>query len=149
MSEPMKTDDPTLQTVMIELVSAQSSLNMPTPMTAPGHDVEHAYQHLQEATRQLHDLMKLELMDEEFVPPEPPSNVVDYDFAALCAELGIDVTTGMTRERAWHLDVVKKTLEAKLLSSFDGAVNDGPTRHLVKVKAMQILKEFVDRGELR
>ena len=46
MSRPRKADRPMINSVMQELISCQSSLNMPTPETVSPSDVVHAYEYL-------------------------------------------------------------------------------------------------------
>lgn len=144
--DPVAVASPSLGTLMHELISAQSSLNMPTPKTAAGHDVEHAYQHLGEAVRQLQVLIEKPQPAIFQIPEEPQA--VGVDFPALLGKLGIDISCNMTQERAWFLDAARRSMENRLLGEFNQTNNTEITRYAMQQSAMRILEGFYHRGQI-
>lgn len=59
MGDPRVPEKPTLQSISVEVVSAMSALNMPTPEACPREYVRHAYQHLMAAAEQLSKMTEI------------------------------------------------------------------------------------------
>jgi hypothetical protein len=55
---PLKSDDPTPEHVLTELMSAMSALNMPDPEHCPPEMVKHAYEHLEGAVEMLTTILR-------------------------------------------------------------------------------------------
>jgi hypothetical protein len=121
---------------LAELVSAQSSLNMPTPATAASHDVEHAYQHLDEAIRQIAKLMNGTAWEPEEPKEEPNEMVLDVD--ELVRELGVDPHHIVNKK---PMQLLGKDIEERVVPTFLGQ----PKTDMVRASMTNMVRTMINQ----
>lgn len=135
MGDPITVDSPSLSSVMLELVSCMSSLNMPSPREASPEDIVHAYDHLKEAIRQLAKISNEEKRD--------PS-LMEIDVDALVRSVGFDPLLLSNK------DVMKRlarSISVRVVPLFMGKLNTPETKSRAESIVYRIIHQMAFDGE--
>lgn len=115
----------TVQRALVELVSAMSALNMPTPEECPPEMVRHAYEHLEAAVSLLG----------ESAPPDQDQETVSFlkwtrTIGIKCPQQFQGWRVGMLREDEFEREALK--LGAELRKDFSNVPLTDAVRHSIR-----------------
>jgi hypothetical protein len=143
----VETSNSTLQTILIELVSAQSALNMPSPDMPNPEYVVHAYQHITAAIQQLASL-EVTKSTQGIEQTSSDPNQIEVDLVSIMKDMGFQSPDPKLTSFVASQIKKEKSLE-DLTNNFYGAPINSSTIYAINLRIKCFIQTLIDRGDLR
>ena len=137
--KPLTTGKPTLMTVANEIVSAVSSLNMPNPRECSPDSVQHAYDHLQMALKQIHQMLSPE--GEPSIGMGTDGQTIVLNMEKLIAELH---PGGNFRDPKFYASFARKIEEE--FRALQGMDTSSPWKEMLQNTVAHTLAHYISEG---